>query len=215
MYPNKFLPAASFEERSGPRAFRLILSMAFVVAATGCSAQALTESEDSYPRVYQQLSETYDNGAKIANAPEEQNDLRLKFGSFIEAHADLKAPHMVDKIEDAYADDLYFNDTLKTLTTRDTLVAYLVETAERVDYNRVQIHEIIPSGDNYYVRWSMQTGFTVFGKPIQTESIGMSHIRLDDEGKIYFHQDFWDNTEGLFQHLPVVGYIIGKTKQRL
>lgn len=215
MYPDKFLPAASIEERNRPKALRIFLSVALVVVVTGCSAQALTESEDNYPRVYQQLSETYDNSAEVETASEEQNNLRLKFESFIEAHADLKASHMVDKIEEAYADDLYFNDTLKTLTSRDTLVAYLVETAERVDYNRVQIQEIIPSGDNYYVRWSMQTGFTVFGKSIETESIGMSHIRLDDEGKIYFHQDFWDNTEGLFQHLPVVGYLIGKTKQRL
>lgn len=215
MYPNKFLPASSIEQRSRPNALRIFLSVALVVGVTGCSAQALIEPEANYPRVYQQLSETYDNTSAEKTASKEQINLRLKFESFIEAHADLKSPQMVDKIREAYADDLYFNDTLKTLDSQDTLVAYLVETAERVDYNRVQIQEIIPSGESYYIRWSMQTGFTVFGKPIETESIGMSHIRLNDKGKIYFHQDFWDNTEGFFQHLPVVGYLIGKTKQRL
>lgn len=215
MYPKKFLPAVSIEQRRRPNAFKILLSVALVAAITGCSSQALTEPGAGYPRVYQQLSETYDNPAAKDTASDVQNDLRLKFQSFIEAHADLKSPDMADHIKEAYADDLYFNDTLKTLDSRDTLVAYLVETAERVDYNRVQIHEIIPSEDNYYVRWSMQTGFTLFNKPIETESIGMSHIRLNDEGKIYFHQDFWDNTEGFFQHLPVVGYLIGKTKQRL
>lgn len=215
MYPKKFLPAVCIEQRCRPNAFRIFLSVALVVGITGCSSQTLTEPGASYPRLYQQLSETYDNPAAKDPASDVQNDLRLKFQSFIEAHADLKSPDMADHIKEAYADDLYFNDTLKTLDSRDTLIAYLVETADRVDYNRVQIHEIIPSEDNYYVRWSMQTGFTVFSKPIETESIGMSHIRLNDEGKIYFHQDFWDNTEGFFQHLPVVGYLIGKTKQRL
>jgi hypothetical protein len=192
---------------------KIFLFLTSVLLVTGCSAQAVSESESAYPLVYRTLSENHEKVG--SDGAEKQNDSRQKFADFIKAHADLKAPDMAQRIEAAYAEELYFNDTLKTLTSRDSLVDYLTETAERVDYNRVQIQEIVNSGDNYYVRWTMQTGFTVFGKSIETDSIGMTHIRLDDQGKINFHQDFWDNTEGFFRHLPVVGYFIGKTKQRL
>ena len=191
-------------------------SSAIVVTAfaiSGCNAQAVSEAELSYPALYQSLSETHDKvGSKHTDSRLTE---REKFADFIQAHADLKAPGMAESIRSAYAEEIYFNDTLQTHTSRDSLIEYLSETAERVDYNRVQIQAIIPSGEDYYVKWTMQTGFTVFGKSIETESIGMTHIRLDQQGKINFHQDFWDNTEGFFRHLPVVGYLIGKTKQRL
>lgn len=189
----------------------LFLSAAMLVA--GCNAQAVSESEVAYPQVYRTLSENHEKNA--SSGSEEQDISRQKFADFTQAHADLKAPDMAQRIEAAYAEELYFNDTLKTFTSRDSLVDYLKQTAERVDYNRVQIQDIIQSGDDYYVRWTMQTGFTLIGRSVKTESIGMSHIRLDDQGRINFHQDFWDNTEGFFRHLPVVGYFIGKTKQRL
>lgn len=189
----------------------LFLSAATLVA--GCNAKAVSESEGAYPQVYRTLSENHEKNA--SSGSEEQDISRQKFADFIQAHADLKAPDMAQRIEAAYAEELYFNDTLKTFTSRDSLVDYLKQTAERVDYNRVQIQDIIQSGDDYYVRWTMQTGFTLIGRSVETESIGMSHIRLDDQGRINFHQDFWDNTEGFFRHLPVVGYFIGKTKQRL
>lgn len=192
---------------------RTLLFLTAALLVTGCSAQAVSESEGTYPQVYRTLSENHEKSA--SSGAEKQDLSRQTFADFIQAHADLKAPDMAQRIEAAYSESLYFNDTLKTLTSRDSLVDYLKQTAERVDYNRVQIQEIIQSGDNYYVRWTMQTGFTVFGRSVETDSIGMSHIRLDDQGKINFHQDFWDNTEGLFRHLPVVGYLIGKTKQRL
>ena len=192
---------------------KTILFLTTAVLVAGCSAQAVSESEGAYPQVYRTLSENHE---KIGSSEaDKQNISRQKFADFIQAHKDLKAPDMAQHIEAAYAEELYFNDTLKTLISRDSLVDYLKQTAERVDYNRVQIEDIIDSGENYYVRWTMQTGFSVFGRSIETESIGMSHIRLDDQGKINFHQDFWDNTEGFFRHIPVVGYLIGKTKQRL
>lgn len=192
---------------------KTVSMFAIALSVTGCTAQAVSESEPAYPEVYKTLSETHD---KSGTTPSDTGDnAREKFADFIQAHADLKAPGMAESIESAYAEDLYFNDTLQTHTSRASLIEYLSATAEKVDYNRVQIQEIIPSGEDYYVRWTMQTGFTVFGRAVETESIGMSHIRLDEDGRINFHQDFWDNTEGFFRHLPVVGYLIGKTKQRL
>lgn len=195
------------------RALKTVSTIAITLSVSGCTAQAVSESEPAYPQVYKTLSENH--GKFATKSVGSQDNAREKFADFIRAHADLKAPGMAESIKSAYAEDLYFNDTLQTHTNRDSLIEYLSATAEKVDYNRVQIQEIIPSGDDYFVRWAMQTGFTVLGKTVETESIGMSHIRLDEAGKINFHQDFWDNTEGFFRHLPVVGYLIGKTKERL
>jgi len=118
-------------------------------------------------------------------------------------------------VESVYAEELYFNDTLHTFSSRDVMLEYMQETADRVDYTNVEIKDIVQSGDDYYVRWAMDVGFDVLGKQIKTHSIGMTHVRFDESGKINFHQDFWDNTEGFFRHLPVIGFLINKSKDRL
>ena len=57
--------------------------------------------------------------------------------------------------------------------------------------------------------------FKVKRKDIYSKSIGMTQLRFNQEGKIIFHQDFWDSTEGFYQHLPYVGYWIRKIRSKL
>jgi hypothetical protein len=46
-------------------------------------------------------------------------------------------------------------------------------------------------------------------------TIGMTHLRFDSEGKVVLHQDFWDSTRGIFEHVPVMGAGIRLVKKRL
>ena len=48
-----------------------------------------------------------------------------------------------------------------------------------------------------------------------TTSIGMSHIRFNSEGQVVLHQDFWDSSAGLFEHMPALGWMIRAVKRRL
>jgi len=57
--------------------------------------------------------------------------------------------------------------------------------------------------------------FKAKSKDIYSKSIGMTQLRFNQEGKIIFHQDFWDSTEGFYQHLPYIGYIVRKIRSKL
>ena len=46
-------------------------------------------------------------------------------------------------------------------------------------------------------------------------SIGMSHIRFNSAGLVILHQDYWDSGGNLFEHIPVVGWLIRRIKARL
>lgn len=46
-------------------------------------------------------------------------------------------------------------------------------------------------------------------------TIGMSHLRFDGAGKVVLHQDFWDSTRGIFEHVPLIGNGIRAVKKRL
>ena len=129
--------------------------------------------------------------------------------------SDLKQPDLEQKIANTYAENIYFNDTLHTYFHRDEIVSYLLATADRVLGAKTKFEEIAQSERSYFVRWKMDITFLLQGKRIHAESIGVSQIKFDDQGKVIFHQDFWDNTEGFFRHLPIVGYVVGKAKERL
>ncbi len=194
--------------------FAIVVFSAFLVA--GCSTQAKTEIPD-YPIVYQTITDENHNGATLngQSIKPESDTLEAKFEDFILLFSEFKQEDMRPRVESVYAEELYFNDTLHTFSSRDVMLKYMQETADRVDYTNVEIKDIVQSGDDFYVRWAMDTGFTVFGKQIETHSIGMTHVRFNESGQINFHQDFWDNTEGFFRHLPVIGFLINKTKERL
>ena len=115
-----------------------------------------------------------------------------------------------------YADDVWFNDTLKTITGRAALAHYLAESAAAVEHCAVRIVDVTrnPEGE-YLVRWQMTIRFKRFKKGHDTHSIGLSHLRFDADGRVVYHQDYWNAADGLFRHIPVLGWMIEAVLRRL
>jgi limonene-1,2-epoxide hydrolase len=144
-------------------------------------------------------------------SPEEKAAIE-RFKNFF---ADLSEENIRAKIHDVYAEDVYFNDTLKEIRGIEALEPYLIESANAVESCTVDIGDVAVNEGNYYLRWTMDIRFKSIKKGQLTQSIGISHIRFNTEGKICLHQDFWDSTSGFFQHVPFLGYLIRKIKARL
>lgn len=136
-----------------------------------------------------------------------------RFGRFF---ADFSPAKIDALLDETYAESLYFHDTLKHIGSRHALREYLRESAAAVDSCVVRIDEVTGNGrGDYYVRWAMRIRFRRFARGRDTDSIGISHLRFDADGRVIFHQDFWNAADGLFQYVPVLGWMIRKIKQRL
>jgi hypothetical protein len=115
-----------------------------------------------------------------------------------------------------YAEETFFNDTLKTLRSAAEIEAYLIETAKLLESGTVEYRDAVRSGDGtWYVRWEMiyRGKKLAGGEPIRT--IGLSQLRFDADGRVVLHQDFWDASRGIFEHIPVVGAQVRWIKGRL
>lgn len=153
-------------------------------------------------------------GEGIASAPSAAEKAGLEAWKAL--LADLSVKNVEGKASEVYAEKTYFNDTLKTLRSADAVEAYLIETAELLHSGSVEYRDTVRSEDgSYYVRWEMvyEGKKLAGGRPIRT--IGMSQLRFDDEGRVVLHQDFWDSTRGIFEHIPVVGGQLRFIKNRL
>lgn len=123
----------------------------------------------------------------------------------------------IDKLlASTYADDIYFNDTLKTIRGLDNLAHYLKESAEAVEECRVEVLDVSRTQDNdHYFRWKMMIRFKKFQKGRDTWTVGMSHLRFNADGLVIYHQDYWNATDGLFRHIPILGSLINAVIKRL
>ncbi|MFK7962037.1 MAG: nuclear transport factor 2 family protein [Phycisphaerales bacterium] len=135
-----------------------------------------------------------------------------RFGAFF---ASFTPDAMRTKIPETYADDCWFDDTLKTVRGSEALAHYLVESAEACNRCTVQVEDISGGGPDVYVRWRMMIDFKKFKSGTENWTIGMTHLRFGADGRILLHQDYWDSAEGLFIHVPVVGWAIRKIRARL
>ena len=150
------------------------------------------------------------------SATENEKALDLeKLQSFVEVFENLDDEMLEQRIQTAYAEDIYFNDTLITLYNRDALIEYLKTTGEKANFVKTTILDVAQSNDDMYVKWLLEMEFEVFGKKRLSRSVGMSHLRFDEDGKIYLQQDFWDSASGLYRHMPVVGGLISWVKKRI
>jgi hypothetical protein len=134
---------------------------------------------------------------------------------FQTVYSDLTDDAVADRVRDLYAETLYFNDTLATFESREALAGYMQKTGESLDRSSVQIDSVMRDGSDVFVRWTMTFSTSSMGRVIDSESIGMTHLRFDTDGRVLLHQDFWDAASGLYRNLPVVGYGLDLVDQRM
>jgi hypothetical protein len=142
-------------------------------------------------------------------------DFEKLAGRFAELFSSLTKEGIADQVRDVYAADAYLYDTLKEVRGVDSICDYLTESGEAVQSCEVQLNDLARSQRDYYVRWTMQIRFKKLNKGRICRSEGISHLRFNRDGKISFHQDYWDSASGLFEHIPVVGLLIRLVKKRL
>ena len=178
----------------------LFLTVVTMIACTRSPHLKLNRSEMAYK-------------SEITNYPATSVvDAKSRFESvFKNFHEDATE----ENIRDLYASSFYFNDTFVILNDIDTLVQHMVKTAGNVELTTVDIHEVIKTETDYYLKWTMHMKFTAVGKEIDSVSMGMSQLRFDENGKVIFHQDYWDGSENLYEHLPLIGRFVKKIKSNL
>jgi len=136
-----------------------------------------------------------------------------RFGSFFSSFA----PDRIERLLDStYSPDCYFNDTLKAIRGSAALRPYLEESASAVEDCRVTILDTTRNAHGeYLLRWKMMIRFKRFRRGSDTWTVGMSHLRFDAQGRVAYHQDYWNAADGLYEHIPLVGNLIRAIKRRL
>lgn len=191
---------------------KLSLLAGLLLFSTGCATTPKGEPE----RHWMEYLETARALEEAGETLEEGSDLEGRaIARFQNLLADFKAPDFSGRISEVYADEVFFNDTIKTKHRAEEVREYLTETAAALDKGTVEFLEVVSDNGNYYFRWAMTLRFKRFAKGEDKFSVGMTHVRFDASGRVVLHQDFWDSTGGLFEHVPALGWMLRRAKSGL
>ena len=174
-------------------------------STTACAGRP-GSGNPSYPAAYRAaLVETE------ASAPVRNEDLEL-FIKFLEG---IGTPGNARAASELYSENIHFSDALILTEDKQVIVKHFSDLEAAGNQVKVTMHQKLISGNDVFLVWSMEARFT----PIRTErisdSLGVTHLRFDDSGRVILHQDFWDSTEGFFRHIPVLGSVVNSVKRRV
>lgn len=119
------------------------------------------------------------------------------------------------KVRSVYAADAWLDDTIKSLHGLDAIEHYMAESAAGAESCSVEPEDWTRKGPDFYMRWKMHVRFKKFKKGQLTSTLGITHLRFNKDGLVAYHQDYWDSTRGIWEHVPVLGWAIRKIKARL
>ncbi len=155
--------------------------------------------------------------AQHPNAPAANSDAEAAaIENFKQFFSSFAADRIDKLLTSTYASDIYFNDTLKAIRGIKDLAHYLKDSADAVQDCRVEVIEVTRTANNeHYFRWKMMIRFKRFKKGQDTWTVGMSHLRFNADGLVVYHQDYWNATDGIFRHIPLLGTMINAVIKRL
>ena len=187
----------------------LVGAILVVLVLASCSGSNDTAS---FVKVYR---EAMDKGGKDGPAPgtAAEKQAQERFGEFLKNVGNKAA--IEENTSKTYAEGAYLNDTLVTHYGPEEIKAYFLKTAETMTEFKVTIDDVSRSGDDHYFRWTMIFAAPRLAKGTPIHSVGMSQVRFNSEGKVVFHQDFWDSGANIFGQAPVSGGIISTIRKRI
>lgn len=137
-------------------------------------------------------------------------ELALRLTQF---YADINM-ESVEQLDQIYGSKVEFVDPVRRHQGLASLKNYFANLLGNVTHCRFDIQSIDSVDDRMYIVWSMHYGHprVASGHPLSLQ--GTSFLKIDG-GKVVFQQDYYDMGAMLYEHLPIVGFVVQKLKDRL
>lgn len=118
-------------------------------------------------------------------------------------------------LRELYAEQVEFIDPVHQISGLCALEQYFAHAYQNLQHCRFEI-KAQGSGPHWgFVSWQMTFNHLAInnGQPVVVD--GCTELTYQADGKICRHRDYYDLTQMVYQHLPVIGWLTGKVRQRM
>lgn len=133
---------------------------------------------------------------------------------FLKTYTELNANNL-QLLADIYTEDVRFIDPAHEIRSLVRLTDYFASLYSNISFIQFQFSDHQRVAEQGYVQWQMNFSHPRLkgGRAITVD--GASYFRFNDNGKVYFHRDYFDLGAMLYEQLPLLGRIIIAVKKRL
>jgi hypothetical protein len=108
----------------------------------------------------------------------------------------------VARIGEYYAPRAWFKDPFNEVRGAAAIGAVFARMFEQVDHPRFRVHGRVFQGAEGFLIWDFE--FRLRGHPAPQSIHGVSHLKLDAQGRVSYHRDYWDPAEELYEKIPLL-----------
>jgi AAA15 family ATPase/GTPase len=119
-----------------------------------------------------------------------------------------------DLLNQLYADDIVFTDPLHELKSLDSLKTYFQGMYKNVTAIHFDFDTTVENETDAFLTWVMTFQHPKLNSGKAVKVPGTTHIQHNGV-KVTKHQDYFDSTHMIFDHIPVLRLAIGAIKQRM
>ena len=130
-------------------------------------------------------------------------------------YSDYSYENLYNNVTQVYADKTYFRDAFKEFESAEAIRDYMLSGLKPLEAAEFVFNRFARSGSDYYLDWTMRLDFKKTPTGTWEESIGVTHMRFNSDGKVIFHQDYWDPTDIVYRRIPIAKNLIAFVKVKM
>lgn len=143
-----------------------------------------------------------------------QPDAFKRLALFVEFYNQLNFSNL-KTLRELYADHVEFTDPVHQISGLPALEQYFAHAYQNLQHCEFVMgaHGVGPHWG--FVSWQMRFRHPAIGAGELIVVDGSTELTYDAGGKIVRHRDYYDLTQMVYQHLPVIGWLTGKVRSRM
>ena len=120
-------------------------------------------------------------------------------------------PDSLAALGELYAENAHFKDPFNDVTGVDAITRIFRHMFATVEAPRFVVTTRLVQGYEAMLGWDFH--LRLRGQTIVIR--GVTHLRLDADGRVRLHRDYWDAAEELYARLPLIGGLMRWLRRRL
>ncbi|SDJ66223.1 SnoaL-like domain-containing protein [Ferrimonas sediminum] len=118
----------------------------------------------------------------------------------------------LSQLTSVYDDDIEFIDPLHRVRGLTQLTRYFSSLYQNLQHSSIEITDLLHGANEAALYWRMTLVHPRLnrGKTVLVE--GHSHLKYSD--RIYYHRDYFDAGQMLYEQLPLLGPVVKAVKRR-
>lgn len=114
-----------------------------------------------------------------------------------------------------YHPEVRFIDPVHQMDGLAALQQYFAHAYARLDSCTFVAHAMAGQQQQGFVSWQMQFSHQAIAAGALITVDGCTELHWHQDGRIIYHRDYYDLTQMVYQHVPVVAWLTGKIKQKM